>query len=250
VAATVALMLSLPVSLSVVMPCFDEERRLGASLQAVRDALALVDRSLDGWELVVVDDHSTDGTAGIAQAAAAADGRIRLVTTARGKGKGAAVRSGVLATSGASVLVVDADLAGDLASLPAMLQLLANADAVLGSRLLAGAVVEPPRSLGRRSAAMLFRGAVRLATPLRVSDPQCGHKLFRGDVLRRHAQRLQTDGYAYEIELLLRLRAEGATMVDVPITWREGRDSKVRVVADGAGMLRDLWNARRVARLP
>ncbi|MDO8361942.1 MAG: glycosyltransferase [Actinomycetota bacterium] len=238
----------LPVSLSVVVPCYDEERRIGGSLQVLVTTLA--DMPVNGWEVVVVDDRSTDRTAAIVSAAAADEPRVRLVSTARGKGKGAAVRAGALAATGEAVLVIDADLAADLAVLPEMLRAVAagDADAVLGSRLIAGAQIEPARNIGRRVAAAAFRAAVRVVTPLRVSDPQCGCKLFRGDVLREHAARLQTDGYAYEVELLLRLHAAGATIREVPVRWCEGGDSKVRVVHDGVAMFADLWRARRRAQ--
>jgi len=235
-----------PMSLSVVVPCFDEELRIGASLQLLCGVLGQWGPS--EWEVLVVDDQSADATAHVVRDALAIEPRIKLLNTVGRKGKGAAVRVGALAAAGDAVLVTDADLAGDLASLPEMMRALSTADAVLGSRLLPGAVMEPARSPGRRAAAALFRSAVRLATPLRVSDPQCGFKLFRRQVLQRHIEPLRTDGYAYEVELLIRLQAAGASVTELPITWREGRDSKVRVVHDGVHMLRDLLLARRMAR--
>ena len=229
--------------LTVVIPCFDEERRIALTLATLVPQLQGLGLA---YEVVVVDDRSTDRTAAIVGEVAATDPRTRLIVTAQGKGKGAAVRTGVLAARGEAVLVVDADLAGDLASLPQMLQLLATADAVLGSRLLAGAIIEPRRTVGRRAAALVFRSVVRVLTPLRVSDPQCGHKLFRRTSVEGPATALVTEGYAYEIELLLRLRSAGAVVIDAPITWREGHDSKVRVGRDGLSMIRDVWRASRL----
>jgi len=240
----VVAMSPLPMSLSVVVPCFDEERRVGASLEQLCAALAAM--PLASWEVLVVDDHSTDGTAAIVEAVAAGRPQVRLARTRTGKGKGAAVRTGVLAAVNDAVLVVDADLAGDLGAVPAMCELLVGADAVLGSRLLPGAVVEPARSLARRGAAMVFRTMVRLTTPLRVSDPQCGFKLFRRETVQREIAQVNTDGYAYEVELLMRLIRAGAVVVEVPVRWREGRDSKVRVTSDGLQMLRELWAARKL----
>jgi len=231
--------------ISVVVPCFDEERRIGTSLAVLSETLEGM--GLDDWEVLVVDDASVDRTAAIVKDFAAEHQRVHLVVAAGGKGKGAAVRTGVMLARCHAVLVVDADLAGDLAVLPQMCHRLATADAVIGSRLLPGAIVEPARSLGRRGAALIFRSAVRLMTPLRVSDPQCGFKLFRRDVVRTHIAQTQTSGYAYEIELLLRLADAGALIEEIPVTWREGRDSKVRVVRDGVGMLAEVWSARRRA---
>ena len=93
---------------------------------------------------------------------------------------------------------------------------------------------------------MVFRTMVRLTTPLRVSDPQCGFKLFRREMVQREIAQVNTDGYAYEVELLMRLIRAGAVVVEVPVRWREGRDSKVRVTSDGLQMLRELWAARKL----
>lgn len=235
-----------PMSLSVVVPCFDEELRIGASLVHLCAALARTD--VVDWEVLVVDDHSTDDTARIVEAFVATEPRVVLATSQEGKGKGGAVRCGVLRARGDAVLVVDADLAGDLMVVPLMLDRLAQADAVLASRLLPGSVVEPARSMGRRGAALIFRAAVRVMTPLRVSDPQCGFKLFRREVVQAQIAVTQTNGYAYEIELLLRLERSGAVIEEVPVTWREGRDSKVRVVRDGVKMLGELRRAGQLAR--
>lgn len=236
-------MSTLPLSVSVVVPCFDEERRIGATVAAL--CRVLEGSGAPAWEVVVVDDHSADRTAEIVRAALPAHPHLRLLAAEVGKGKGAAVRTGALAAVHDAVLVVDADLAGDLGALPRMCELLVDADAVLGSRLLPGAVVQPPRTTQRRIAAWGFRAAVRVATPLRVSDPQCGFKLFRREPLQRHVQSLRTTGYAYEVELLVRFADAGAVLVDLPITWREGRDSKVRVMRDGTAMLAEVWRARR-----
>ncbi|HQZ35605.1 MAG TPA: glycosyltransferase [Ilumatobacteraceae bacterium] len=239
-------MSSPPRSLSVVVPCFDEELRIGASLAQLCDTLT--EMSLPEWEVLVVDDQSTDRTAAIVESWAAMHPQVHLARAQGGKGKGAAVRTGVLLARYDAVLVVDADLAADLGVVPQMCQRLASADVVIGSRLLSGAVVEPARSLGRRTGALVFRTAVRLMTTLRVTDPQCGCKMFRRDVVQPHIAELRTNGYAYEIELLLRLTKSGAVIEEIPVTWREGRDSKVRVLSDGFSMLGELWSARTYAR--
>lgn len=234
-----------PMSLSVVVPCFDEERRIGASLERLVDVLSML--ALPAWEVLVVDDQSTDRTAAIVKMWAAKYPQVFLASAEGGKGKGAAVRTGALLARFDAVLIVDADLAGDLGHVPRMCERLELVDAVVGSRLLPGAIVEPARTLGRRAAALVFRAAVRLMTPLRVSDPQCGFKAFRRDVVQAQISHLRTNGYAYEIELLLRLANAGAVIEEIPVSWHEGRGSKVRVVRDGLGMLTEVWSARRHA---
>lgn len=245
-ASRVSEMASRPMSLSVVVPCFDEELRIGTSLAHLYDTLAAM--SLPEWEVLVVDDQSTDRTVAIVETWGKIHPQVRLASVQGGKGKGAAVRTGVLLARYDAVLVVDADLAGDIGVVPQMCERLASADAVIGSRLLPGAVVEPARSLARRVAALAFRIAVRSMTTLRVSDPQCGFKMFRRDVVQPHVAQMQTTGYAYEVELLLRLTKAGAVIEEIPVTWREGHDSKVRLLSDGCRMLRELWSARTHAR--
>lgn len=234
----------MPVELSIVVPCFDEELRLPDTLARLDEWL----ESVPGWEVVIVDDHSRDLTRRLATEFAATRASVHVLTS-NGKGKGAAVRTGVLGSTGEQVLVTDADLAGDLASVPAMRAKLATADAVFASRQLPGAIVEPQRPPIRRIAAWVFRRALRVLTPLRVSDPQCGFKLYRGDVAREIFGEVRLDGYAYEVEALLIAASQGRTIVEHPIHWREGPFSKVNVVRDGAAMLIDARRAtRRVAR--
>ena len=228
------------VGLSVVVPCFDEERRLPVTLARLEEWLV----GMTDWELVVVDDHSRDRTRELLASFAATRLAVRLVSS-HGKGKGAAVRTGVLATRGAHVLVSDADLAGDLEAVPEMRKRLAGADGVLASRHLPGASVEPSRPIIRRISAWTFRRALRILTPLRYSDPQCGFKLYSGDVAREIFAEVTLTGYAYEVEALLLADAKGWRLVEHPIAWREGPFSKVHVLRDGIAMLVD---ARRAAR--
>ena len=189
---------------------------------------------------MVVDDSSTDDTRSIAQRRAASDVRVRVESPTkrerRGKGKGAAVRTGLLAATGELIFVTDADLAGDPDQLAVLLDRIGDAAAAVGTRVRDGAVVNPPRPLRRRLPAALFRGFARVVGGVGVSDPQCGFKLFRSDAVRPHAEALITDGYAYEVELLLRLQRAWATVVEVPIRWSEGTDSNIHVVGDGVRM--------------
>ena len=230
----------------MVVPCFDEERRIGPTVaRLLADLPDLVDGAC---EVVVVDDHCRDATVAVVHAAIAADSevQVRVVPNGGARGKGAAVRAGVAAATGDAVLVVDADLAGDLAALPAMLAAVAmGAEAVLGTRQLPGSVIEPSRPLRRRVAAAAFRAVVRALTPVRVSDPQCGMKLYRRTTIQPLMADVRTDGYAFEVEVLARLARQGAHVVEQPVRWTDRGDGKVRVVRDG---LRMVFEARRAGR--
>jgi dolichyl-phosphate beta-glucosyltransferase len=238
---------------SAVVPCFNEERRIVTTLHTLT---AILDSKVPGaWEIVVVDDSSTDATNHLVQRRAAADPRVRIAVAdregGRSKGKGAAVRSGLLAATYDHVLVTDADLAGAPDQVTALLDAIGDAAAAIGTRVLPGAVIDQPRPLRRRAAAAVFRAFARRAGCVTVSDPQCGFKLFRRDAVRPHAAALVTDGFAYEVELLLRMQRAGLDVVEVPIRWSEGTASNVRVLADGLRMAGDVFRARRaVATAP
>ena len=241
---------------SAVVPCFNEASRLVTTLAALTRTLD--DIVPERWEVVIVDDASTDDTLAMAQRWAAADARVRVESSTRrdgpggrpghGKGKGAAVRTGLLAAAGEHVFVTDADLAGDPDQLALLLDRIGDAAAAVGTRVRHGAVVDPPRPLRRRLPAALFRAFARVVGGVRVSDPQCGFKLFRGDAVRPHAEALVTDGFAYEVELLLRLQRAGAYVVEVPIRWSEGTDSNIHVLGDGMRMAGEVIAARRAIR--
>ncbi len=233
------------IGVSAVIPCFNEAPRIDATIAALADVLDGI--APGSWEILVVDDTSTDTTSAVVAALAATDERIRLLPSAGGKGKGAAVRTGILAARGDRVLVTDADLAGDLDDAAAMLRRLDHGaiDAVVATRAHPGAVVQPPRSWGRRVPAAVFRFLARHVTQLDVSDPQCGLKAYRRASVTEPATALRTDGYAFEVELLLLLQRHAATIVEHPVHWSEGTSSKVRVVADGWRMFTDLVRIRR-----
>lgn len=220
--------------LTIIVPCYNEAARLEgmiAQLTAIADNAV----GADAWDLLIVDDLSTDDSAERFDRQNV-DERVRMIRPTIGTGKGAAVRAGLLAARGRLAFVVDADLAGDPGQLPAAMAALGDVAAVVGSRVLPGAVVSPPRHLGRRIPAAIFRSVARHVVGVRVSDPQCGFKLFRLATVRPIAAALRTDGFAYELELLSRLADSGATVVELPIAWSAGTESKVRVVTDGITM--------------
>lgn len=233
--------------LTIVVPCFDEAARIDglvARLTAVADVAVGPDR----WQLLIVDDFSTDESARLLARHVADDARVDVIRPGIGTGKGAAVRAGLLAARGRLAFVTDADLAGAPEQLPAAIAALGDAAAVVGSRVLPGAVVTPSRRINRRLPAFVFRAVARRLVGVAASDPQCGFKLFRVDAVRPVAAALRTDGFAYELELLRRLADAGAVVVELPIAWSAGGESKVRVLTDGVAMGRDVVAIRRRLR--
>ena len=226
--------------LSIIVPAFNEARRITRTLDAIRSVVPpLVSR----WEVRVVDDGSTDGTATHVAHAAAGDPRIVLQREPH-RGKGAAVRAGMLAARSALRFMCDADLSMPLSELPRFLaEVPGRADIAIGSREGAGAtrINEPAyrHYTGRLFNAIVQRGAVR-----GIEDTQCGFKLFSGDAADRVFSRSTIDGWAFDVEALTIARRLGLRIVPLPIEWHYGEFSHVSMVSDSFRMIRDVWRIR------
>lgn len=226
--------------LSVVIPAFDEEDRVGATLDKVT---AWLDARAEDYEIIVADDGSRDRTVAIVAEHTARQPRVRIVSLPANRGKGAAVRAGVLASRGDEVLFSDADLATpieELAKLRAAIA--AGADIAIGSRAAAGADIRvrqhPMREFMGRTFNVIVRGLLRgMMGGLR--DTQCGFKLFRGDVARELFGQATVDGFAFDVEILLLARPR-YKVAEVPVVWRHVEQSKVSPGVDAARMFWDV----------
>lgn len=235
------------VLLEIVVPAYNEAERLPAGLGLLCDKLAgLPVRA----EVIVVDNASTDGTAGIVRSW---DGPVpvRLVHCER-RGKGAAVRAGLLATRALYVGFMDADMATDLAALDEAIVLLREGrPVVVGSRRHGRSVVEGYALPVRRLGAITFNRIVRdLAGG--IADTQCGFKFFFGPLGRAAAADLRTTGFSFDVELLAHCVRRGASVTDIPVVWRDRAGSTFSVRRHSLQCLLDLTRIRARAgfRLP
>lgn len=224
--------------LSLVLPLYAEERRLGPALDALRAALAQY--GLRG-EIVAVDDGSRDGTPALLAAEAARDPRLSVVTLSTNQGKGAAVRAGVLAARGDVVVFCDADMSTDLEALPRMLaRLEAGADVVYGSRRAFGAQVLVRQPRVRELAGRVFSALARRVADPAVRDFTCGFKGFRATAARALFGPLRTRRWAFDAEVAHRARKLGLAREELPVRWTQRGASKVRVASAAPGALFDL----------
>ncbi|REJ74641.1 MAG: glycosyltransferase family 2 protein [Acidobacteria bacterium] len=227
--------------LSVVVPAFDERLRLPSSLERICAYLKSVGR-LDRSEILVVDDGSRDGTADLASDWP--EPTVRFLRLEENRGKGAALRTGVLASRGDLVLLCDADLSTPIEDLERLEARLEEAPVVFGSR------ARPESAIGRRQPwyrnqmGKTFNRLLWLLGVRGVRDTQCGFKLLRGDVARRLFERLTIDRFAYDVELLLAARAAGHEVVEVGVRWDHVEESRVHPVRDAARMLYDVARLR------
>jgi len=231
-------------TLSLVIPAYNEARRLPPYLASVRKCLD--SRYGDRYEVIVVDDGSQDGLIGILERLAADWPQLRWLQHAHNQGKGAAVRTGMLDARGELLLFADADGATPIEEESRLSAAVRDgADLAVGSRLAAGAGVHRSRSWLRGLTGRLFAAVARGMLRLRVRDTQCGFKMFRGDVGRRLFPRVREPGYLFDLELLALAEQLGCKTAEVPISWREVPGGHLSLARMLPRVLLDLWRLRR-----
>ncbi|MFG2573297.1 glycosyltransferase [Streptomyces sp. NPDC048481] len=236
--------------LSVVIPAYNEERRLGPTLDAVRRHLDATRGPRAGWEIVVADDGSTDATRELVTVRR--DPRVRLVTGpgTGNRGKGHALRQGVAASRGRRVLVMDADLATPVEELERLEKALDDGHAAaIGSRAVPGATLGERQHRTRELLGAAGSLLIRRTTLHGIRDTQCGFKLFDGDKARAAFATSRLNGYAIDVEVLRHFRRADWPVAEVPVHWSHRPGSKIRP-ADYPRVLRDLVRLRIPAPRP
>lgn len=220
------------VRLSVVIPAYNEGARLPAFLDSV---VAWCSTHEPDFEVIVVDDGSADETVKIAM-----QRDVRVISHERNAGKGAAVRTGMLAARGELRLFADADGATAISELPALIE--AGADVAVGSR--EGRHKKVESSAIRRFLGRWFNRAVRMGAVKGIRDTQCGFKLFRPAAYGLF-ELAQEDGFAFDVELLLLAQNKGLGVKEVFVNWTEMPGSKVSLLRDGMKMLKAVRRIKR-----
>ena len=228
--------------LSIVIPAYNEARRLPGTLPRVVEYASRLDECV---EIIVVDDGSSDGTADVAASIAREDGPVMILRSDQNRGKGAAVRRGMLAARFGHVLFSDVDLSTPIEEAAKLRGALARgADVAIGSRRLAESDVQVHQPWLRELAGRTFSGVVSLILLPGIRDSQCGFKAFRRATARELFGRQRLDGFGFDAEVLWLARRLGYRVAEIPIVWRDDRRSNVRLVRDSGGMLLDLGRIR------
>lgn len=234
------------IRLSVVIPTYNKEERIAATLQKVAAYLAAKPFAS---EIVVVDDGSTDLTADAARAALIDRGPSKVIRRERNMGKGASVREGVLAASGELILFCDDDLSTPIEELDkAVTALEAGADVVIGSRAHPDSEIRVRQRRPREWMGKAFNVLVRLFVLRGFRDTQCGFKAFRAVAAKDIFSRLRTPGFGFDVEVLVLCRDLDYLVVEIPVVWCDARPSRLRIFNGSWGMFKDLWRIRRRAR--
>jgi dolichyl-phosphate beta-glucosyltransferase len=210
-------------ALSVVVPALNEEDRLPRTLERIVSHLS---RRREGYELVVVDDGSRDRTAELAQAAGAT-----VLRNETNRGKGYAVRRGMLAARGARRLMTDADLSTPIEELDRLCARMDEGhDVVIGSRALPGSRIEVRQPWYRENMGRFFNLFVRALAVPGVTDTQCGFKLFSGAAARDVFSAARLDGFSFDVEVLFLARRKGYRIAEVPVIWRNDAATRVSLL--------------------
>lgn len=228
--------------LSIVIPVYMENRRLEQSISRITAFMAAEEDV--ALEVIFVDDGSPDESAEIINALIAdrEEPNMRLLRYPVNRGKGYAVKTGMLAAGGDLILMSDADLStplGDWRKLKVVID--AGADIVCGSRAVRGAHVGIPPPLHRRILGRIFNVLVRVAGVHGIRDTQCGFKLFRAGPAKEVFGRLRTRRFAFDVEMIALARDLGYWVEEVPVSWDYSGHSTVRVFSSGGRMLIDLF---------
>ena len=230
-------------SLQVVVPAFNEAARLPGTVELLA---AWLRDNVPPWgavEVIVVDNASTDDTAGVARRLSTPELPISVLHCAR-PGKGAAVRAGMLATTADVVGFVDADGATSFEALGTAVALIeGGADVVIGSRAVTGSVTMTRHSSLRERGAAVYRWSTARLVP-GIRDTQCGFKFFRGPLARSIWAETRIDGFSFDVEVLGRAQLRGATVAEFPVTWVDVPGSTFSPARHGLESFRELARIR------
>jgi glycosyltransferase involved in cell wall biosynthesis len=237
------------IGMTIIIPVHNEESRLVTCLK--RTVEYCKSQSWD-YELILVEDGSIDGTVKLINDFISCDNRIKLISNKNRLGKGKAIRNGVSLAGKEHIGYMDADLSAGPSEFKRLLLFIDQFDIVVGSRILRGGL--PPikrpfiRTLLSRCYSKLFR---TLFKEVQVYDPQCGLKLFKFNAAHTLLNKIETSGFAFDCEVIVKAQKLGLTVKEVPINWEHDYGSKIRVLNEIVAMGSDLlkvWYKIKVLR--
>lgn len=229
--------------LSIVIPAYNEEWRLPPTLDRI---LAWLEKSeYQEAEVLVVDDGSTDGTAKLVESKSADEPHLRLLRNPGNRGKGYAVRHGMLEAQGEWILISDADLSAPIEELEKLLEAARRTEAqvAIGSRALDRSLIGVHQSRWRETSGVIFNRVMRFVTGLPFADTQCGFKLYHCEAARRIFRLQRLDGFGFDVEDLFIAQRLGIKSIEVPVRWNNVEGTKVSLT-QGLRSFSDLLRIR------
>jgi len=231
--------------ISIIIPAYNEERRILPTLEKVYGYFS-EKRKMD-FEIIVVDDGSKDNTEKVIKNFAKDKfERVKLIKHRKNKGKGAAVKTGVLEARGDLILFTDADLSTPIEEFEKLKKTIERGyDIVIGSRGLPESKIVVPQPWYRRYIGRLFPLFVRLIVMKNIRDTQCGFKMFKKKIAKELFANLETSGFAFDVEILFRALKKNYSVKEIPIIWINSPASKVTFLKGPIKMLKDLFKMKR-----
>ncbi|OAN34472.1 dolichyl-phosphate beta-glucosyltransferase [Mycolicibacterium iranicum] len=220
---------------SVVIPAYDERDRIVPTIGAISAHLCSSGLT---WELIVSDDGSGDGTADLVRSLRLANASV--LEPGVNRGKGAAVRDGVIAAAGRCILFTDADMSTPIEEFDRLFEAITRGAGIAVASRAADGAEERGRGYGRTVLSAALRGGVRRATGVRVKDTQCGFKLFTRESAHALFQAARVDGFSFDLEILWLAQRWGLEVAEVPVRWFEAPGSKVRAGRESLRFLGDV----------
>lgn len=234
---------------SIVIPAFNEEDRVGGSISTI---LTYIRENEIDAELIVVDDGSSDGTSETAEAACSKFSEIpsRVIRYEPNRGKGYAVKTGILAAEGDIALFSDADLSTPIEELPKLVDPIkaGELDVTLGSRALDRSLIGTHQPWRREQGGKVFNLVVRLMTGMPFWDTQCGFKAFNVAKFRPLLEMMQIERFGFDVEFLYVAQLHGLRLKEIPVRWNNDDRSKVNVLRDSIRMFDEVRQIRRNAK--
>jgi dolichyl-phosphate beta-glucosyltransferase len=231
--------------LSIIIPAFNEEKRLGATIFRIRDYFIARSPAVAGLEILVIDDGSSDATVRVAQDSARTVPCLRVLSNPHNRGKGYSVRRGMLEARGRLALFTDADLSSPIQECERLFAAIEAGNAVaIGSRAIDRSLITVRQSRFREIAGVIFNRFVRVITGLDIEDTQCGFKVFRLPECRVIFEQQRIEGFGFDPEILFLAWRHGLRIAEVPVSWAHDPATKVHVYGDSFLMFVELLRVR------
>lgn len=227
--------------LSVIIPALNEEKRLPETLKKVRDYLITKKYS---YEVIIVNDGSTDQTKEVVSDLITEWSNFQLISYKKNRGKGYAVKTGMLEAQGSWRLLMDADNSTDISEIEKFLKHTSNLEVIIGSRYLDDASIKIKQPFERRIVSRFGNWLTKLTTGLDIVDTQCGFKLFSAQATQDIFSKQTINRWAFDIELLAIAKVRGYKIKEVPVDWYNAVGSQVSKTA-ALQTFRELWQIRK-----
>lgn len=233
--------------ISIIVPVFNEENRVEAGFPSL---FSYLENNFEKWEVIYVDDGSTDRTYTKLELAAQKYPGLRLLRIPTNTGKGNAVRQAFQVSEGDLIIFSDADFSTPIEEIETLFSYIDKGfDIAIGSRSLDESNVEIRQAWLRQSLGKVFNLIIRILLPIRFQDTQCGFKMFKKEAVRMLLPQMKVNGFAFDVETLVIAQILGMKIAEVPVTWRNVLGSKVHPVKSSLEMLKDTITIRfRVAK--